>query len=86
MIILAVMGGGLALWSTNRGPSRACLDARAQRLTNAEAICSPSSGGTSHSSSSGYRSGVSGASGTAVAAVSRGGFGSAGHAAASAGS
>jgi hypothetical protein len=86
MIILVLMGGGAALWSTARGPSRACLDARAQNLPNAAAICSSGTGGTSHGGSSGYGSGSSSGWRASVASVVRGGFGAAGHAMASVGS
>ena len=86
MIILALMGGGLALWSTTRGPSRACLDARAQHLPNASAICGSGNGGTSHGGSSGYRGGASSGWRSSIASVVRGGFGATGHAFASIGS
>lgn len=81
--MLVLMGGGLALWSVNRGPSRACVEARAQQRPDAEAICRTSGGSSGHSSSS-YYGGHSGASATAASAIARGGFGAAGaHAAGS---
>jgi hypothetical protein len=86
MIILVLMGGGVALWSAGRGPSRACLDARAQRLANTAALCSSGSGGTSHGGWYGYRSISPSGWGSSIASIARGGFGAAGHAMASVGS
>lgn len=83
-IVLVVMGGGLALWSVNRGPSRTCLDARAQHRPDAEAICNSGGGGSGHGGGSGYHGGYSSGSTAATAAIARGGFGAAGaHAAGS---
>lgn len=82
-IILVLMGGGLALWGMNRGPSRACVDARAQQRPDAEAICRAGGGSSGHGSS-GYHGGYSGGSTSVASAIARGGFGAAGaHAAGS---
>ena len=79
MILLVLMGGGVALWSAR--PSAACRDARAQNLPNAAAICGQSGTWGSHPGGGFWggsgRAWGSGSRGTsAVASVVRGGFGS----------
>ena len=81
-ILLVLMGGGVVLWGTTKGPSRACADARAQHRLDAEAICASTGGSGGHGSSSGYYHSGTGGSAAIAAAVARGGFGAAGHAAA----
>lgn len=83
VIMLVLMGGGVALWGATRGPSRACLDARAQQRLDADAICRSGGGGSGHGGSS-YRGGYSGSSVSAVSTIAGGGFGATGaHAAGS---
>jgi hypothetical protein len=90
MILLVLMGGGVALWSSR--PSAECRDARARNLPNATAICGQTSAWGGHSSggywggrtwsSGGWSSGVRSASAAAssgIASVARGGFGGAFH-------
>jgi hypothetical protein len=81
MILLVLMGGGLALWSSR--PSAECRDARARNAPNAASICGRSGAWAGHSSG-GYWGGSSWASRTTgstggIASVVRGGFGSAFH-------
>ncbi len=81
-IMLILMGGGVALWGASRDLSRGCLDARAQRRPDADAICATSSVGFGHGGGSGYRGGAPGGFSSTLASVVRGGFGAIGHAAA----
>lgn len=86
MILLALMGGGVALWSSR--PSAECRDARARSLPNAAAICGQTGAWSGHSSggywggrtwsSGAWSSGVrtaSAATSSGIASVTRGGFG-----------
>lgn len=86
MILLVLMGGGVALWSSR--PSAECRDARTRNLANAATICQQTSAWGGHSSG-GYWGGRTYASGTwssgvrsasavasrGIASVARGGFG-----------
>jgi hypothetical protein len=83
MILLVLMGGGLALWSSR--PSAECRDARARNAPNAASICGRTGAWATHSSG-GYWGGSTWGSrstgGTSsIASVVRGGFGAAFHSA-----
>jgi hypothetical protein len=79
MILLVLMGGGVALWASR--PSAECRDARARNLPDAAAICGSNTVGSGHGGGGywggGTRSAWSSGSGSrsAIASMVRGGFG-----------
>ena len=74
VILLVLMGGGLALWSSR--PSAECRDARARNMPNAASICAPHSSGSYWGHGYwGGRTSSNGGTTSAIASVVRGGFG-----------
>jgi hypothetical protein len=74
MILLVLMGGGVALCASR--PSAECRDARARGLLNAAAICGTTPSWTGHGSGAYWGGGTrSGGTASTIASVARGGFG-----------
>ncbi|MGA3403429.1 MAG: hypothetical protein ABSC95_29800 [Acetobacteraceae bacterium] len=76
MILLVLMGGGMALWSSR--PSAECRDARARNAPDAAWICGQSGSSYGHSGGGYWGGRTWGGTGgtTSIASVVRGGFGS----------